>query len=82
MKIASQKPYSPSPGVEDNGSRDLLFRSQMPADKWDEVALAAQQRRRQKPRCVGGSRLFIVTSSVTATRIYREDPLRVVASHN
>jgi hypothetical protein len=47
----------------------------------DEVALVAHQRRRQKPRCVSLC-LFIVTSSVAVTRIYREDPPRVAASCN
>jgi hypothetical protein len=40
--------------TEDDGSGDLLSRSQMHVDERDEVALAAQQRRRQKTRCVGG----------------------------
>jgi hypothetical protein len=44
---------------EEDSSRDLLSRSQMHIDERDEVALAAQQRRRQKPRCVGGSWLFV-----------------------
>jgi hypothetical protein len=68
--------------AEDDGFKDLLSRSWMHVDEWAEVAFAAQQGRRRKPRCVGGSWLFIVTHSVTATRIYREDPLRVTTSHN
>jgi hypothetical protein len=41
--------------TEYDGSRDLLSQSQMHVDERDEVALVAQQRRRQKTRCVGGS---------------------------
>jgi hypothetical protein len=67
--------------AEDNGSRDLLSRSSMHIDEQNEIALAVQQRRRQKHRCVG-SWLFVVTSSVVVARIYREDPLRLTASHN
>jgi hypothetical protein len=54
----------------------------MHVDKRDKVALAAQQRRRRKPRCVGGSGLFVVTSSVTVARIYSEDPFRVTSFCN
>jgi hypothetical protein len=68
--------------AEDDGSRDLLSQSRMHIDKQDEVALAMQQQRRQKTRCIGDSWLFIATSSVAATHIYREDPPRVRASHN
>jgi hypothetical protein len=67
--------------ADDDGSRDLLSRSQMHINERDEVALVAQQRRRQKPRCVSLC-LFIVTSSVAVARIYREDPPRVAASCN
>jgi hypothetical protein len=38
--------------AEDDGSRNLLSQSRIHIDERDEVALAAQQRRRQKPRCV------------------------------
>jgi hypothetical protein len=62
--------------VEDDGFGDLLPRSQMHIDERDEVALATQQRRRQKIRCIGGS-LFVSASSVAVTRFYREDPPRV-----
>jgi hypothetical protein len=68
--------------VEDDGSRDLLSRSQMHVDERDEVVLVAQQQRRQKPRCVGGSWSFVVASSMAAARIYREDLSRVTASRN
>jgi hypothetical protein len=68
--------------AEDDGSRDLLSRLQMHIDERDEVALALQQWRRQKPRCVGGSWFFVVTSSVVATRICREDTPMVTVSHN
>jgi hypothetical protein len=44
--------------------------------------LTTQQCRRQKPRCVGDSWLFIVTSSVVVTRIYVEDLPRVTMSRN
>jgi hypothetical protein len=54
----------------------------MHVDERDEIALAVQQWRRQKSRCVGGSWLFVVSRSVAATRIYREDPPRVTASRN
>jgi hypothetical protein len=64
--------------TEDDGFRDLLSRSQMPIDERDEVALAAQQRRRRS----GGSWLFIITHSVATTRIYRKDPPRITASRN
>jgi hypothetical protein len=68
--------------IEDNGSKDLLFQSQMHIDERDEVVLVAQQWKRQKTRCVSGSWFFIVTSFVTAKRIYREDSSRVTTSHN
>jgi hypothetical protein len=54
----------------------------MPVDDQDEVALTTQQRRGQKPRCIGDSWLFIVTSSVMAARIYGEDPPRITVSRN
>jgi hypothetical protein len=54
----------------------------MHVDEWDEVALAAQQWRRRKPRCISGSWLFVVTHSVAATRIHREDAPSVTVSHN
>jgi hypothetical protein len=68
--------------AEDNGSGDMLSRLWMHVDERDEVALEAQQQRRQKPRCIGGSWLFVVASSVAAARIYREDMPKVTASHN
>jgi hypothetical protein len=68
--------------TEDDGSGGLHSQSQMHVDERNEVALAAQQRRRQKARCVGGLWLFIFTRSVVATRIYREDLPRVIVSHN
>jgi hypothetical protein len=40
--------------AEEDGSGDLLSRSQMHIDEQDEVALAVQQWRRRKLRCVGG----------------------------
>jgi hypothetical protein len=57
--------------TEDDGSEDLLSRSRMHVDERNELALAAQQWRRRKLRCVG-SWLFIVTSFVVAALIYRE----------
>jgi hypothetical protein len=48
----------------------------------DEEILATQQRMRRRPRCVGGSWLFCVTTSVAATCIYKEHPPRVTASRN
>jgi hypothetical protein len=51
--------------AEDDGFEDVFSRSQMHIDERDEVALTAQQARKQKTRCVGGSWLFIVTSSMT-----------------
>jgi hypothetical protein len=36
--------------AEKDGFGDLLSRSQMHVDKWDEVVLAAQQQRRQETR--------------------------------
>jgi hypothetical protein len=54
----------------------------MHVDERDEVALVAQQWRRRKLRCVGGSWLFVVTRSVPVTHIYRKDLPRVTASHN
>jgi hypothetical protein len=68
--------------AEHDGSGDLLSQSQMHVDEQNEVALAAQQRRRRKTRCVGGSWLFVVTSSMVAARIYRKDPPKVTASCN
>jgi hypothetical protein len=68
--------------AEDDGSGDLLSRSQMHVGEWDEVALVVQQRRRQKPRCLGGSWLFIVTHSAAVAHIYIEDLPKVTVSHN
>jgi hypothetical protein len=68
--------------TEDDGFKDLLSRLWLHVDERYEVALVVQQRRRQKSRCVGGSWLFIVTSSMAGARIYREDMTRVTASHN
>jgi hypothetical protein len=45
--------------AEDDSFEDLLSRSQMHIDKRDEVAMTMQQRRRQKPRCVGVSLLQV-----------------------
>jgi hypothetical protein len=39
--------------AEDDSFGDLLSRSQMHIDEWDEVVLAAQQQLRLRPRCVG-----------------------------
>jgi hypothetical protein len=58
--------------AEDDGSRDLLSQSQMHVDERDEVVLVAQQRRRQKTRCVGDSWSSVVASSMAAARIYRD----------
>jgi hypothetical protein len=49
--------------AEDDGFGDLLSRLQMHVDEWDEIALVAQQRRRRKPRYVGGSWLFVFARS-------------------
>jgi hypothetical protein len=68
--------------VEDNDSGDLLSRSHIHVDDRDEVALAAQQQRRRKTRCVGSSWLFIVAIFVAVTHIYREYMSRVIASCN
>jgi hypothetical protein len=68
--------------AEDDGFGDLLSQSRMNVNEQNEVALAAQQQRRRKPRCIG-SWLFTVASSVAAARrIYREDLPRVTASRN
>jgi hypothetical protein len=67
--------------AENDGSGDLLSRLQIHIDERDEIVLAAQQRMRQRPRCVGGS-WFGVTTSMAATHIYREDMPRVTASRN
>jgi hypothetical protein len=82
MKIASKNLIRPLPVqiADDDGFRDLLSRSWMHIDEQDEVALATQ--RRQKPRCVGGSLLFVVTRFVAVTCIYGEDPPRVTVFHN
>jgi hypothetical protein len=66
----------------DDGFRDLLSRSQMDVDERDEEVLAAQQWMRRRPRYIGASWLFFVTTSIVAAHIYREDPPRVIASHN
>jgi hypothetical protein len=68
--------------TKNNGFRDLLFWSQMHVDEWDKIALAVQQWRRRKPRCVSGSWLFVVNSFVAVTHINREDPPRVTTSRN
>jgi hypothetical protein len=39
-------------------------------------------KRKRNPRCVGGSWLFIVTRSIVAAHIYREDSTRVTVYHN
>jgi hypothetical protein len=67
---------------KDYGSGDLLSWLQMHVDERDVVALAAQQRRRRKTRCVGGSWLFVVASSMVVAHIYREDLPKVTTSHN
>jgi hypothetical protein len=54
----------------------------MHVDERDEVALAVQQWRWQKPRRIGDLWLFVVAHSVAVACIYREDPPRVTASHN
>jgi hypothetical protein len=41
--------------AENDGSGGLLSQSHMHIDEWDEVDLAAHQRRKSKTRCVGGS---------------------------
>jgi hypothetical protein len=41
-----------------------------------------QQRRRQKPRCVAGSWLFVVAHFMAVACIYRKNLSRVTASHN
>jgi hypothetical protein len=43
----------------------------MHVDEKNDVALTMQQRRRRKPRCIGGSWLFVVTCPVVAACIYR-----------
>jgi hypothetical protein len=68
--------------AEDDGFGDLLSWSQMHIDERAEVALAAQQRRRQKVKCVGRSWLFVVTRSMVAAFIYREYLTRVITSRN
>jgi hypothetical protein len=68
--------------AENDGFADPLSRSQIYVDEWDEVAFTAQQWSRRKTRCIGGSWLFVVASSVAGTHIYREDPPRVTASRN
>jgi hypothetical protein len=68
--------------AQDNSFEDPLSRSQMHIDECDEVDLAAQQWRRQKPRCIGGLWFFIVFHSVAVARIYMEDPSRVTTSCN
>jgi hypothetical protein len=54
----------------------------MHINEQDEVALATQQWRRQKSRCVGGLWEFMVISFMMAEHIYRGDPPRVIMSHN
>jgi hypothetical protein len=54
----------------------------MHVDEKNDVALTMQQQRRQKPRCVGGSWLFVVSCPVVAACICREDLPRVTMSHN
>jgi hypothetical protein len=68
--------------TKDDGSGDLLSQSQMHIDDRDEVALVAQQWRRRKPRCIGGSWLFAVANYVVAACIYKEDLPRVTTSRN
>jgi hypothetical protein len=54
----------------------------MHVDDRDEVALAVQQRRRRKTRYIGGSRFYVVVSSMATTHIYWEDPRRGTTSRN
>jgi hypothetical protein len=59
--------------AEDDGSRDLLSRSQMHIDEWDKVASMVQQ---QKWRNLDVLVFFMnvrLTATMTAVRIYRED---------
>jgi hypothetical protein len=44
--------------TQDDGFTDLLSRLWMQVDEWDEQVLAAHQRMRQRPRCIGGLWLF------------------------
>jgi hypothetical protein len=54
----------------------------MHVDEQDKVALVAQQLKRQKHRCIGGSWLVILASSVVAACIYREDSPGVTTFRN
>jgi hypothetical protein len=68
--------------AKDDSYGDLLSWLQMRINEQDEVALVAHEQRRWKPRCAGGSWLFVGTRSVGAARIYRKDPPMVTTSHN
>jgi hypothetical protein len=49
----------------------------MYVDKWNKIAVAAQQRRRQKPRYIASSWLFVVPSFVAVAHIYRKGPHKI-----
>jgi hypothetical protein len=68
--------------TNDDGSKDLLSRSQMHVDERDEVALAAQQWKRKNLDVLVTRGCSLITTSVAATRIYREHTPRVTVSHN
>jgi hypothetical protein len=54
----------------------------MHVDEWDEVALVAQQQKRQNLDALVFFMAVRVTTSMAAAHIYREDLPRVIASCN
>jgi hypothetical protein len=84
VKIAFQNLIRPLP-VQDHWERrfwNLLSRSQMDIDERDEAGLAMQQRNRQNLDALVARGYFLIITSVTAARIYREDPPWLTTSPN
>jgi hypothetical protein len=68
--------------TEDDGSGDMLSRSQMHVDEQDEVGSATQQQKRRNLDALMTHGCSCVATSMAAARIYREHLPRVIASHN
>jgi hypothetical protein len=60
----------------------MLSQSQMHIDERDEIGLTMQQWKRRNLDALIARGCFLITTSVTAARIYRKDMPRVTASCN
>jgi hypothetical protein len=68
--------------AENDGSGDLLSRSQMHIDEQEEVASVAQQQKWRNLDALVTCGCLCVTTSVVTAHIYRKDPPRGTASRN